>query len=264
MCKCKRCGFILQFVEKKPLDSKKKSSRAVHPLLAQIALHLIVHKIHFATLWSFPEISSSKCNIFNFSSLWTFPPPPLPSQQHQWTLPPLQSHHPGLSCPYLLPARIGSQAMTLLYEWYALQSMRTSKLNIVWLVPPVPTPAGQVMMCSSLEAATSYPHSSNTWHPAWRCIWRSLSPLLWRFRANLVPCQRFLHKAPEWDLPCPAVITFDIRITKLPNISRRDFPWPWNFSPCADGHWSSSLLGSGHVYCRSELSNKNKPFMEAG
>ena len=44
MCKCKRCGFILQFVEKKPLDSKKKSSRAVHPLLAQIALHLIVYK----------------------------------------------------------------------------------------------------------------------------------------------------------------------------------------------------------------------------
>ena len=90
-------------------------------------------------------------------------------------------------------------------------------------------------------------------------IWRSLSPLLWRFRANLVPCQRFLHKAPEWDLPCPAVITFDIRITK-PNISRRDFLWPCNISPCANGHWSSSFFCSGHVYCRSELSNKNKPF----
>lgn len=134
------------FVEEKPLDCKEKSSRAVHPLLPQIALHL---KIRNPTL----------------ARISAFSPLPLPSPQHQWTLPPLQLHHLVPSCLFLSPiTKLVKQFLRLfphIHDLYAVWG--TSKLKIVWVVPPVPTLAGQVTICSSLEAATSYPHSSNTW-----------------------------------------------------------------------------------------------------
>ena len=88
----------------------------------------------------------------------TFSPPQHPSPQHQWTLPPLRPLHPFPSCPFLSPL-----TNRVIIHISQVKSMGTSKQKIVWVVPPVPTPAGKVMTCSSLEDSTWYPHSSITW-----------------------------------------------------------------------------------------------------